>query len=116
MERGQAFGTVQPEGNPMRLSLTLALAAAIATLPAAGLAQTPVGAVFDYQGRLENAGSPYTGSADLQFSLWDAATSPPGMQVGTTQNATNIGVVDGLFTQPVDFGPLRFDGRARWLQ
>jgi hypothetical protein len=71
---------------------------------------------FTYQGQLKSGGMPYSGSADFQFSLWDAATSPPGVQVGLTQVAMNVGVSNGLFTQLVDFGPLQFDGHARWLQ
>jgi hypothetical protein len=100
----------------MRLVPTLALMTVLAVWPARVAAETPTGAAFVYQGRLEGAGTPYTGSADIQFSLWDAATSPPGSQVGATQNAINVSVVDGLFTQAVDFGPFRFDGHARWLQ
>ena len=35
-----------------------------------------IGTDFTYQGpRLNNAGSPITGTVDLQFSLWDAAVS-----------------------------------------
>src|SRR5262245_27212621 len=83
-------------------------------------AQTPVGPAFTYQGRLENGSSPVTGTADLQLSLWDAATSPPGAQIGITQSISNISVAEGLFTVAAnasgEFGAVPFNGQARWLQ
>src|SRR5207244_2470672 len=75
--------------------------------------QTPAGSAFTYQGQLKSAGGAYAGSADVQFSLWDAATA--GTQLGLTQVATNVSVSNGLFAQSIDFG-IRLDGHARWLQ
>jgi hypothetical protein len=44
------------------------------------------GTAFTYQGRLNDGGSPASGSYDLTFALFDAATS--GNQVGGT--VTNL--------------------------
>ncbi|MBC7263072.1 MAG: hypothetical protein H5T64_01800 [Chloroflexi bacterium] len=76
---------------------------------------TPVGTAFTYQGRLIKDGNPVNGTADIQFSLWDAAAG--GTQIGTTQTKTNVNVTNGVFTIPdLDFGATAFQGDARWLQ
>ncbi len=74
----------------------------------------PVGTAFTYQGRLIKDGNPVNGTADFQFSLWDAATG--GTQIGTIQTKTNVNVTNGVFTIPdLDFGATAFMGEARWL-
>lgn len=87
------------------VALCLALTAA---------AQTPLGSEFTYQGRLKRAGQPYTGSADVQFQLYDAATW--GTLVAGPVVSGNVAVADGLFTTTVDFGAGAFTGDARWLE
>lgn len=72
-----------------------------------------VGTAFTYQGQLKKGGSPYTGTCDFQFSLWDAASG--GVQAGSAVNAVGVNVANGLFTVAVDFGP-QFMGAARWLE
>jgi Chaperone of endosialidase len=94
--------------------VTTRLAAAVLFFAPAALAQAQVGSAFTYQGRLDSGGAPYTGSADIQFSLWDSAAG--GTQIRTTQTATGLAVTNGLFTRSLDFGLLCFDGGAVWLQ
>jgi len=91
------------------LSATCVLAIA---LPLA--AQTPLGTDFTYQGQLRGSGVPIVGNADFQFSLHDSEIG--GSQVGTTLSKTNVGIVNGLFTLSLDFGPSAFNGHARWIE
>lgn len=89
----------------------LTLATPMLVMPA--LAQTPVDTTFTYQGRLDAAGAPATGSHDLQFRLFDAAVG--GAQVGPPICYDNRDLVDGLFTVALDFGA-EFTGEARWIE
>lgn len=59
-------------------------------------------------------GVPYSGTVDLEFSLWDAGVG--GNQIGSTVQADNVDVVSGLFTVSLNFGAEAFNGDARWLQ
>lgn len=77
-------------------------------------AQTPLGSQFTYQGRLQAAGMPAVGTADFRFALFDAVSG--GTQIGTTQTSSNIAVVGGVFTLPIDFGVSAFNGDARWIE
>ncbi len=78
-----------------------------------GLA-APAGSGFTYQGQLKDASDPVNGSADLAFSLWDAAVG--GSQIGVTVTASDVEVVDGLFTVELDFGLAAFTGNALWVE
>jgi len=81
------------------------------------LAQAPLGTAFTYQGQLKQGGIPVNNTADFECSLWDAATTPPGNQIGTTQTVSGVQVTDGSFTLALDFGASAFNGEeARWLQ
>ena len=74
------------------------------------------GTVFTYQGRLNSAGTNYTGIAEITPALWDSANN--GNQVGTN-NPTSIlaSVTNGLFCIALDFGSAPFTGGApRWLE
>ncbi len=75
--------------------------------------QGTVGTAFTYQGQLKKDGASVSGTCDMQFSLWNAASG--GTQVGTTQTKTSVAVSRGLFTVQVDFGASAFQGDARWL-
>ena len=88
----------------------------LALLSSLLVAQTPVGTAITYQGQLKQGGLPMTGTADFQFSLWDAAATPPGTQVATTLSINDVIVANGLFMVPLDFGVTAFAGEARWLQ
>jgi hypothetical protein len=72
------------------------------------------GAAFTYQGELTDGGAPANGSYDLQFGLWDADAG--GSQIGATQIASGVQVVDGKFTVELDFGASAFDNSGRWLE
>lgn len=88
--------------------LTLLFAAGLSF---AGQAQSTV---ITYQGQLRVAGTPYTGSAEFQFTVWDAASG--GAQLAATTPAiTATSVTDGLFTANLDFGASAFTGADRWL-
>jgi hypothetical protein len=57
---------------------------------------------FSYQGRLEKAGTAYTGTADVIAALYDAASG--GRVVAGPVSVANVTVTDGVFTVPIDFG------------
>jgi len=79
-------------------------------------AQAPVGTAFTYQGQLKQGGLPVMATADFQFTLWDAATTPPGVQIGTMLLIDGKNVVNGLFTVDLDFGAGAFPAETRWLE
>jgi hypothetical protein len=86
-------------------------------VPSILLAQTPAGTAFTYQGQLRQSGTPVSGSADFQFSLWDDPNSAdPNDQVGSTLSELNVDVDNGLFAVKLDFGASVFTGEARWLE
>jgi hypothetical protein len=66
-----------------------------------------------YQGFLDDAGNPASGTYDLQFALFDAATS--GTQIGTTWVVEDVAINNGVFTANLDFGNI-FDGTSLWLE
>ena len=74
----------------------------------------PLGTAFTYQGQLKQTGSPLNGTADFQFTLWDALSGPT--QVAGPVPANNVAIANGLFTTQIDFGSNVFDGNARWLE
>lgn len=70
---------------------------------------------FTYQGFLTDQGAPLNGAAELQLTLWNAPSN--GTQVAAIVPASVIvGVTNGLFTVPVDFGASAFNGQDRWMQ
>lgn len=73
-----------------------------------------VGTGFTYQGKLIEAGSASTGTFDLRFRLFDAASL--GGQIGATLCADNVTVADGLFTVELDFGDQFSADDARFLE
>jgi hypothetical protein len=104
-----------PEDNPLgRITCITAVFAVCLCSHSAVMAQAPVSTAFTYQGRLLDAGVAPTGSYDLQFRLFTAPLTPPGVQVGATQVFDNVSVTNGLFTVVLDFGT-QFPGSARWL-
>lgn len=74
----------------------------------------PTDRSFTYQGQLKKAGVPLNGTADVVFTLWDAAAG--GSQVGLTLSVPGAPLVQGLFTVDLDFGASAFNGEGRWLE
>ncbi|HTP11571.1 MAG TPA: hypothetical protein VMP08_25130, partial [Anaerolineae bacterium] len=66
-----------------------------------------------YQGQIKRNGTLFTGSCDLQFSLWDSAAA--GAQQGATLNVNTVTVDNGIFAVELDFGN-QFTGEVRWLE
>jgi len=104
-----------------RRVLIPAMVVALVAASAALNAQTPLGSAFTYQGQLREDGLPVNDTADLVFTLWDADTN--GAQAGSAltfdgqgDNPGPVNVVNGLFTVPLDFGVMVFNGEARWLE
>lgn len=87
--------------------------------PSASLEAAPVGTAFTYQGQLKQDGVPAHGVFAMKFMLFDAAVSPPGVQIGVTISQ-NVTVVNGLFTVELnvnnEFGAAAFDGSQRFLE
>jgi type VI secretion system secreted protein VgrG len=73
-----------------------------------------LGTGFLYQGRLLAGTNGATGRYDLSFSLWNAVAG--GTQSGVALTNSAVGVTNGLFTVPLDFGSGVFDGSALWLE
>lgn len=90
------------------------------TLLCAAAGSPALGNGFTYQGRLKQSGAPVTGNVAMTFRLYDAATSPPGAQIGASITLPVVAVDDGLFTVALnsggEFGPAAFNGGARWLE
>jgi hypothetical protein len=103
-------GAQTMKSRSFRQGAIVATAIVLAALPA----QAAVGTAFTYQGQLKQGLSPVNGTADLAFTLWDAASG--GTQVGFTVTAAGVQVTEGLFTVTLDFGEDCFTGDARWLE
>lgn len=70
---------------------------------------------FTYQARLAASGAPFTGFAEMNFVLFDAATD--GTAVATNALApASVNVSNGLFAVTLDFGAGIFDGADRFLE
>ena len=70
------------------------------------------GTAFNYQGRLNDSGSPANGVYDLRFALYDASTNGNLISGPLTNYAATVS--GGLFTTTVDFGSA-FTGTNYWL-
>ena len=95
----------------MRLTRSLSLVVVLMTFSMPIWAQS---SEITYQGRLQQSGTPFDGTANLQFFLFDSLSS--GSQIGSPQTRTNWPVSDGLFQVDLDFGGSAFDGSARFLE
>ncbi len=95
-----------------------ALIAVTVIIIAAGEAfAEPTTPAFTYQGQLVEDGAPADGIYDIMFTLFDDEEN--GNVVGT-QLVSDVLVTNGLFTVLLNdlgqFGPLAFNGDARWLE
>jgi hypothetical protein len=96
--------------SDQRFSFVVAIALSVAAT--ASQAQSTS---FTYQGMLQQSGAPYTGSAELQPTLWN--TGSAGSQLAAHIPASIIvGVTNGLFNAAFDFGSAPFNGQPLWLQ
>jgi hypothetical protein len=103
--------------KPALLKLLFVSLILLLSAPAA-LAQ---GSAFTYQGRLTDGGTAPTGSYEMEFRLFDAAsggTQQPQPSPVTIQftGAQAVAVTDGVFTVQLDFGADAFPGAARYLE
>ncbi len=78
------------------------------------VAAAPLGTAITYQGQLKSEGVPIIGSADLRFTLWDAATG--GNFDPDILTTTDVPVVNGFFSVELDFGSGAFEGSKKWLE
>ena len=60
------------------------------------------GTAFTYQGRLQNNGSPASGTYNLTFSLFNVSSGGTAVAGPVTNSA--VTVTNGLFTVAIDFG------------
>src|SRR5687767_802654 len=74
------------------------------------------GTAFTYQGRLTDSDNPADGVFDMQFKLFDTATTGTGAQQGSTITNSTVKVANGVFAVELDFGAGVFTGAARFLE
>ncbi|MBV9241944.1 MAG: hypothetical protein JO314_08045, partial [Acidobacteria bacterium] len=88
------------------------IATLISLFALAGSAQT---STITYQGRLTDGGSPASGTYQMTFALFDAASA--GTQQGSTITNSSVTVTSGFFSVTLDFtsGPFAA-GASRWLE
>lgn len=75
--------------------------------------QGPVGTGFAYQGKLESAGLPATGTYDFRYRLYTVPAG--GSNISSTLCVDDASVEDGLFSAVLDFGAA-YDGTKRYLE
>lgn len=81
-----------------------------------GVAGGLSGTAITYQGRLRQAGEPFTGTlATLRFQLFDGS-GPGSLPVTGPIELVDVAVADGLVTVDLDFGVVAFNGEDRWLE
>ena len=95
--------------NKINLAV-LALAACCLGIPSLKAENTAIA----YRGSLTDSGAAVTGSFDLQFTLWDAATGGAVVGNPVTLNAATVSA--GVFNASLDFGVGAFNGESRWLE
>src|SRR5687768_193207 len=69
---------------------------------------------FTYQGRLTDNLSAASGTYQMQFALYDAASA--GSQIGATIENSAVTVTGGVFTTELDFGLAAFTGSERYIE
>ncbi len=71
------------------------------------------GTAFNYQGQLNDAGSPANGIYDFRFAVYNSATNVTPVTLWQTNSA--VPVSNGLFNVTLDFGSAIFTGTNYWL-
>lgn len=71
------------------------------------------GSEFNYQGALNSGGAPANGVFDLEFYLFNVATSGTEVDMVTLND---VAVNDGIFSVEIDFGHPVFMGDQYWLE
>jgi hypothetical protein len=94
--------------------IAVALLALLSTLDARLSTLFAQGTAFTYQGRLQNNGSPASGTYNLAFWLFNASNGVSAVAGPVVTNG--VMVTNGLFTVQIDFGAAVFTGAANWLQ
>ncbi|WP_376695874.1 tail fiber domain-containing protein [Wenzhouxiangella sp. EGI_FJ10305] len=79
-------------------ALFLITVLSLTALPSAAQSETTI----TYQGQLEDASGPFTGTPGMEFRLFDSLTE--GGQIGTEIVLSAVPVTDGLFQVELDFG------------
>ena len=78
------------------------------------LAAPVVAAPITYQGQLQQQDQPFSGTATLEFRLFDSVGG--ATQIGPVQTRDGVNVQGGVFQVELDFGVGAFDGQSRWLE
>jgi hypothetical protein len=100
--------------NTNRSLIHWAVRFTFAALTLQPLTAAPLGTAFTYQGRLIEGTNAYTGNAEFQATLWDVASGGTALATNASGSVI-VGVTNGLFVLPLDFGT-NFPGTVRWLQ
>ena len=96
----------------MKTKLTfIAICYLLSNISFAAFAQ---GTAFTYQGRLQNNGSPASGSYNLTFSLFNV--NPGGTALAGPVTTNGVIITNGLFMVTLDFGAGVWNGETNWLQ
>jgi len=101
---------------PSSACSAISLLFALALAPHAQAQDVRSSTAITYQGQLRagSAGSALSGTVDLEFRLFDAATA--GTQIGPRLQADAVDLVGGRFAATLDFGVPVLSGPSRWLE
>ncbi len=99
--------------QPKRKSVAVLLLVGVGALVA--LADN-LGTAFTYQGQLNLDGTPVNTTVNMRFEVYDDPNSVTPLASYPPVGTIAVLVMDGLFTEEIDFGQDVFTGQARWLQ
>ena len=69
---------------------------------------------INYQGKLDEAGVPASGSYQMQFKLFDSLGGAG--QIGSTIADVPVTATQGIFSVQLDFGSIPWNGANRWIE
>ena len=93
------------------MKLVLAFVFTALLLTGAAFGQT---SSFNFQGSLSETGAAASGTYQLEFKLYDAASG--GSQIGSTLTYGAVEVMNGTFSVNLDFGAAAFTGPDRFIE